>query len=180
MSIVITGTPGVGKHTVAHSIAGALGLAVGDINQVAKESGLIEQGKTAGQVDISKLDQVLRDGLGAPSLVVGHLAPYVLSPEQVKTVIVLRRDPYELLAAYHERGYSRSKATENSGSEVLGVIFHDAKGRFGGKVFQVRVSERSRTVRKVLDVIHDGRGDRVDWLELVTRNGDLKKFFSYE
>lgn len=179
MSTVITGTPGVGKHTVARAIAESLDVPMVDINQVAKESGLVEQGKTAGDVDVSKLAQILVDGVAGPSIIVGHLAPYVLSPWHVKKVIVLRRDPYELLRTYQERGYSDAKGMENAGSEVLGVIHHDAVSRFGGKAFQVMVSEESETARRVCKVMQGGQEDKVDWLDKVTRNGDLGKFFAY-
>lgn len=179
MSTVITGTPGVGKHTVAPVLAEILGLRVVDINQAAKESGLVGQGRSAGDVDVSKLNQVLEGAIGQPSLIVGHLAPYVLSPGRVKTAIVLRRDPYELLRTYRERGYTDAKGKENAASEVLGVIYHDAVARFGSKAFQVRASEKGETVRRVCQVMGGGQADMVDWLDLVARNGDLGKFFTY-
>jgi len=37
MSIVITGNPGVGKHTIAKEIAKNLEYSIIDINQIAKE-----------------------------------------------------------------------------------------------------------------------------------------------
>ena len=178
MSIVITGTPGVGKHTVAGRIADKLRLQVVDINRIAIKSGLVGTGDVPGEVDISKLKPILEEILAEPSLVVGHLAPYVLSPGQVKMVMVLRRDPYELLLTYEQRGYSTSKSRENSGREVLGVIFHDSKSIFGSSVIQMRVSEGDSSQR-VLDAIRHGRGDNVDWLGMVVRNEDLGKFFSY-
>lgn len=176
MSVVITGTPGVGKHTIAGKIAGKLELPIVDINKVASESGLV--GTETGEVDISKLKPILREILAEPSLVVGHLAPYVLSPWQIKLVIVLRRDPYELLQTYKERGYSANKSRENSGSEVLGVIFHDSKSAFGSSALQVRVTNEDDSQR-VLDAIWHNQGDDVDWLGTIARNGNLGEFFSY-
>lgn len=176
MSIVITGTPGVGKHTTASRLADELKLPVIDVNRIVTESGLAEPG---GDVDVSKLCKILGKSCGS-GLVVGHLAPYALTPEQVRLVIVLRRNPYELLLTYGDRGYSDAKSRENSGSEILGVVFHDARVRFGSKVFQVDSTEEDRTQQKVMDVIRGRRGDeQVDWLGLVAGNGDLSKFFSY-
>ena len=40
MSIVITGNPGVGKHTITKKISEILNFPVVDINIVAKDSGL--------------------------------------------------------------------------------------------------------------------------------------------
>lgn len=182
MSIVITGTPGVGKHTVANRLAGTLKLPVTDINQVARESGLLLPGPggRTGDVDVLRLGAVLKKRLSDPGLVVGHLAPYALSSGQVRLVIVLRRSPYELLLTYEARGYSGEKGRENSASEILGVIFHDARSRFGGKVLQVDVSGKVNAAQRVMDAIRGGAGDgEVDWLGQVARNNDLKRFFSY-
>ena len=41
MAIIITGNPGVGKHTVAKSVAKILNYKILDINKIAIESGLL-------------------------------------------------------------------------------------------------------------------------------------------
>ena len=46
MSIVITGNPGVGKHTITKKIAEKLELSILDINSIAKDAGLFEKIKT--------------------------------------------------------------------------------------------------------------------------------------
>jgi len=48
------------------------------------------------------------------------LAPYVLDLQQVKIMIVLRRNPYDLITVYKDRNYTDEKSIENAGSEVLG------------------------------------------------------------
>ncbi len=69
---------------------------------------------------------------------------------------------------------------ENLGSEVLGIIAHDAKSKFQEKVFQINTSGKSiqEVVEKVMTLISSNIGnEEVDWLDLVTKNNDLKKFF---
>jgi adenylate kinase len=110
------------------------------------------------------------------------LAPYVLSPNQVKKVIVLRRNPYDLISVYKKREYTEEKIRENTGSEILGIIAHDAIDQFRAKVFQVDVTEKSilEVTEKVLSIINGkSASDEVDWLELVSKQNDLKKFFAY-
>ena len=176
MSIVITGTPGVGKHTITDMIAKRLGLAVVDVNAVAISSGLFQD----GEVDVSTLGEIIKDSLAEPSIIIGHLAPYLLYPEQAKQVIVLRRNPYELLDTYKKRGYPDRKKMDNAASEILGVIFHDARDRFGSKAVQVKVDNKDTTTCRVINAIDSGRGDSdIDWLGMVARNGDLERFFSY-
>lgn len=54
MSIVITGNPGVGKHTVVREISKHVGLPIIDINSIAKDAGLFEENEDTNDVDLSK------------------------------------------------------------------------------------------------------------------------------
>ncbi len=180
MSIVITGNPGVGKHTITQEIAEKLELSVIDINSIAKDAGLFEKNKDTYDVDTAKLEKILEQKISEKKMIVGHLAPYVLDKNKVKIVIVLRRDPYDLISVYKERKYSDEKSKENLGSEVLGIIAHDAKSKFQEKVFQINTTGKSikEVVEKVMTMVFSNEGnEEVDWLGLVTKNNDLKKFF---
>ena len=180
MSIVITGNPGVGKHTITDEIAKRLKLDLLDINTIAKDSGLFEKNGDTNDVDIEELEKILNQKISEKNVIVGHLAPYVLKKNQVKTMIVLRRSPYELIQVYSDREYSDQKIKENTGSEILGIIAHDAISKFQEKVFQINVTEKtiSKVVEKVMEIITKNNGnEEVDWLELVRKNNDLGKFF---
>ncbi len=182
MSIVITGNPGVGKHTIAKEISKHLKLSINDINGIARDAELFEKNEDTNDVDISELEKIIKEKISSPSLIVGHLAPYVLSSVKVKIVIVLRRNPYDLIEVYKKREYTEEKTRENTGSEILGVIAHDAINQFGAKVFQVDVTGKSisEVTEKILDIINRrGVSEEVDWLDLVTKRNDLKKFFAY-
>ena len=180
MSIVITGNPGVGKHTITQKIADRLKLPVLDINAIAKDSGLFEQNQDANDVDTEKLGKIFEQKISGKTIIVGHLAPYVLHTDQIKIMIVLRRNPYDLISVYKDRKYAEKKIKENASSEILGIIAHDATDQFREKVFQINVSKKtvSETVEKTINLIlGDGNDEMVDWLELVSGNNDLKKFF---
>ena len=180
MSIVITGNPGVGKHTITKKIVERLGLSIVDINKIAKDEGLFEKNQDTNDVDTEKLKKIIGQKISEKDVIVGHLAPYVLNKKNIKIMIVLRRDPYELISVYKERGYSDEKTKENAGSEVLGIIANDAKSRFQEKVFQINISDKSiqEGVEKVVTLISSNEGnDEVDWLELIRKNNDFGKFF---
>ncbi len=180
MSIVITGNPGVGKHTITQKIAEKLELSIIDINNIAKDEGLFEKNKETNDVDTDKLEKILEQKISEKSVIVGHLAPYVLDKNKVKIMIVLRKCPYDLIPVYKERKYTDEKSNENLGSEVLGIIAHDAMSKFKEKTFQINTSGKSiqDVVEKVMTVISSNTGnEEVDWLDLVTKNNDLKKFF---
>jgi adenylate kinase len=180
MSIVITGNPGVGKHTITQKIAEKLELSIIDINNIAKDEELFEKNKETNDVDTDKLEKILEQKISEKSVIVGHLAPYVLDKNKVKIMIVLRKSPYDLIPVYKERKYTDEKSNENLGSEVLGIIAHDAMNKFKEKTFQINTSGKSiqDVVEKVMTVISSNTGnEEVDWLDLVTKNNDLKKFF---
>ena len=180
MSIVITGTPGVGKHTIGKELVQKLELEIVDINEIAKNSGLFEQNDESNDVDTEKLQEILREKISDRQIIIGHLAPYVLDNEKINRVIVLRRSPYDLIQVYDERGYSDKKSKENASSEILGVITYDTKNQFQDKVIQINVTDRN--IQDVLEKAESAisgniDSEEVDWLELVTKNDDLKKFF---
>ena len=182
MSIVITGNPGVGKHTITKKISEKLNFPIIDINIVAKDLELFEKNENTNDVDTKKLAKILEKRKINDTIVVGHLAPYVLEKNQVKIIIILRRNPYDLELVYKERNYLESKIKENTGSEVLGIIMHDTIEKFEEKAFQIDVSKKNiqQVVEKVLEIISNKEGnEEVDWLNLVTKNNDLEKFFTH-
>ena len=183
MAIIITGNPGVGKHTIGKKVSDILKYKILDINKIALESGYYEKKKDSIDVDVKKLKTYLKNKITKNSIIIGHLAPYVVSKNQVKNVIILRKNPYKLIQVYKKRKYSTKKIAENLGSEILGVISHDSIKKFG-KIKSQQIDTTSKTISKnsktVLNAI-DGKfeNDNVDWLTLVNEKNDLKKFFSY-
>ncbi len=112
MAIIITGNPGVGKHTIAKSVSKILKYKILDINKIALESGLYEKKDKSNDVNVKKLKNILKNKINKKSIVVGHLAPYVLTKKQVTKAIKLRKNPYHLTPVYKKRKYSTKKIEE--------------------------------------------------------------------
>lgn len=184
MSLVITGNPGVGKHTISKRVAKKLGYEIIDINKIALTLQNNKKRKDAIDIDVKRLKPILKKMITENSVVVGHLAPYVLSKSQVKAVIVLRRNPYKLIFVYKKRKYSKQKMMQNLASEILGLIAYDAIKKIGkDKTYQIDTTKRSisETVKKIQAVFDKKfESEYVDWLSLVAQKNDLKKFFSYK
>ncbi len=177
MSVVITGSPGVGKHTISKKIAKRLGYAIIDTNRVAADAGLAGPD---GVVDTDMLGSMM--GPTDEAVIVGHLAPYALDAGQTGTVIILRRNPYELVRVYQSRGYPEEKIRDNAGSEILGVIAAYSLEKFGEKAFEIDTtgSGIDESTSAVMSAISgDAPHVRIDWLEEVTQKGDLQRFFGY-
>ena len=183
MSLVITGNPGVGKHTIADEFLKNEDYDLVDINKIAIESSHIEEGKYGTEVDVKKLKIYLKDLIKKRALVVGHLAPYVIDKADVDVAIILRKNPYKLVEVYKKRQYDEKKIKENLGSEILGIIAHDTMAEFGPeKTFQVDTTEKTpaRIVEQIQNVLRErSNDDDVDWLSEVKQKDDFHTFFDY-
>jgi len=181
---VITGNPGTGKHTIAQILSKKMGLELVDINKIAIEKKVFKKKKGTLEVDVKKLKRVLDKMPTKNSLLVGHLAPYVVSKNKVEIAVVLRRSPYDLEKVYKKRKYPSDKIIENLGSEILGITYYDTVKNIGqNKTVQFDTTRKSisNIAKKIESLFLNGnsKGDKVDWLALVLKNGDLQRFFSY-
>ena len=184
VNLVITGNPGVGKHTIADLfVKQNSSYQIFDINKFAIEKGLGEQTDDGIEVDTKKLKNEIQKLNLEKSLIVGHLAPYVLDESNIEFVIILRKNPYELIKIYEKRKYQNPKIKENSGSEVLGVIANDSITSFGKeKSFEVDATDKTPEVilKRIQDIINNQEsGDIVDWLKLIEEKNEMNKFFDY-
>jgi len=181
---IITGNPGTGKHTIAKLISKKLNLEIIDINKIAIEQGLAKKNNHSLDVDVNKLKKIINKNVSENSILVGHLAPYVIDSKNVKISVVLRKSPYKLQSIYKKRKYSSKKSLENLGSEILGITYYDTVREFGKKkTFQIDTSNISiSTTAKKMELIFKRKStkeDKIDWLHMVLKKGDMQKFFPY-
>jgi adenylate kinase len=186
--LVITGNPGVGKHTSAKLVAKKTKADVIDINSIAIEEGAILKKTGRGlDVDVRKLTGLLGKLLRSKDdlIIVGHLAPYVLKTRGIDMVAVLRRSPYELQKTLEGRQYDYDKVRENVSSEILGVSFYDSVKTFGKrKVAEFDTTGRTpeQTAGEIVTTLRGKSPKRtgiVDWLALISERDDIQKFFDY-
>lgn len=178
---MITGNPGTGKHTVSSRLAKDLGHTILDLNEIAIKHGTFEKKDSTLDVDTKKLAKIIKKLITKDSIIVGHLAPYVVERSQIKLAVILRKNPYKLISIYKKRNYSQKKQTENAASEILGIIAHDSIKKFGlQKSRQIDATNLTitQTVNKVkLALKKKSKNDNVDWLGMVAKKNDFAKFF---
>ena len=189
--LVITGNPGVGKHTCAKHVVQAIGSgSILDINKLAVSHNAIldNDSKYSLEVNTKKLAKLLSSRLEESRnliIIVGHLAPYVLEPTAIDIVTVLRRSPYELIRTFEERNYPFHKIRENVASEIIGVSLYDSIQNFGKE----KIAELDTTAKRPQDIAMQivlllkrkstKKIGTVDWLSLVHKKGDLRKLLEY-
>lgn len=190
LRFVITGNPGVGKHTNAKIIAEKIDAEIIDINDVAIDNNATGRNTDLGfDVDVKELVRLLEKLLKTKRdlVLVGHLAPYVLKPAGISLVAVLRRSPYELEKTLKKRGYSADKVRENVASEILGTSLYDSLKTFGKrKVAEFDTTGKSpeETADEILAALQKKPRSKpkllgIDWLILVLEKGDMRRFFKY-
>ena len=178
--LVLTGNPGVGKHTTASEIMKQNTMyEIIDINNLAIELGLTEKAKETLEVYVAELKIKMKQKVSNNSLIVGHLAPYVLDESDVDVAIVLRKNPMDLIKVFKDRGYSKEKIKSNTAAEFIGVTFNDSISSFGEeKTFQIDTTNKTpEQVTSIIDKIVNGKnkGDIVDWFHLVDKNAAIQE-----
>ncbi|MEM2816785.1 MAG: adenylate kinase family protein [Candidatus Bathyarchaeia archaeon] len=187
--ILITGTPCVGKTTVAKMVADRLNAEYVNLTELALNKGLIlcrDEQRDTWIVDENKMRSRIRriiEKSDKESVVVdGHYAVRVVPKGLVTKIIVLRRNPVELRKLMEERGYKGNKLWENLASEILDVCLGEALNAHGtGKVCEVDATGKSAEevaveVMEVLSVQEKCRIGLVDWLGELERKGILEEY----
>lgn len=187
--ILITGTPCVGKTTVAKMVADRLNAEYVNLTELALNKGLIlcrDEQRDTWIVDENKMRSRIRriiEKSDKESVVVdGHYAVRVVPKGLVTKIIVLRRNPMELRKLMEERGYKGNKLWENLASEILDVCLGEALNAHGtGKVCEVDATGKSAEevtveVMEVLSVQEKCRIGLVDWLGELERKGILEEY----
>jgi adenylate kinase len=189
--LVITGNPGVGKHTAANRVARRIsGANIIDINRVAIDNDAILQrdDEYGIDIDVKKVTKLIACEIKKNSgalLIVGHLAPYVLSPAKIDMVVVLRRSPYELISVFKKRNYALEKARENIASEILGISLYDAVKTFSkSKVAELDTTGKTawQTSDEIISLLQKKSRPVVgltDWVSVVHNKGDIHRFLEY-
>jgi adenylate kinase len=133
--VVVTGTPGTGKTTVAMRLANKLGCRYVDVNKVISEHKLAEKydkKKQCNVVDEKKLARVLVEMIkkaqkdDAGLVIDSHLAHYVPA-KHIDLCVVTKCDLKRLRKRLKLRKYNEKKVEENMQCEIFDVCLNEAR-----------------------------------------------------
>lgn len=154
--VVLTGTPGTGKTTVAERVGDRLDIDIHHLNDLIREEGLHE-GEDEQRGSLIADNDAIREHLGDWSgLLDSHLAHHF----DADAAVVLRCHPDELEERLEERGEPEAKIAENAESEALDIVLSEAVRAYSEEhVYEIDTTDRPvETV--VDDVIAVLRGER--------------------
>ncbi|MGB9684220.1 MAG: adenylate kinase family protein [Candidatus Bathyarchaeales archaeon] len=187
--ILITGTPCVGKTSIARLLASRLNALFINLTELAVNENLVSGvDELRGSIIVDerlmrqKIASIIREHKYSDIVIDGHYAVHVIPKEFVTYVFVLRRDPVELRSFMEKSGFSGSKLWENLAAEILDVCLVDALNTYGkSRVCEIDVSGRSveDVVEEILEVLNGFRKCRVgvvDWLGKLESEGLLEEF----
>ncbi len=141
------------------------------------------------EVDIKKALILIKSMLSSnkydDTIIIGHLAPYVVDPLLVDFSVILRRSPYELKKIYENRLYSEKKIYDNLISEILGIISYDFLEKFRKTdIAELEINENihpSISAQKIVKMYTNKNlreFGKIDWFPIVQNDPQMLKFLS--
>ena len=187
--ILISGTPCVGKTSIAHHLTPKLDALYVNLTDLATHENLIlgkDEERNTTIVDEVKMkrriNQIVTKSDKQNVIIDGHYAVNVVPPKLVTRVFVLRRDPVELRKFMTNSSYPDRKLDENLASEILDVCLIDAINAVGAtKVCELNITGKTveETSEEILSLIDDPSKcvvGIVDWLGKLESEGLLDKY----
>jgi adenylate kinase len=181
--ILITGTPCVGKTTVARQLADRFNALYINLTEYAKEQHLeksFDKERKTIIIDEAKMRRRIAEAIKttdkATVVVDGHYASAVTSSRVVNYVFVLRRNPKELKQFMEKCGFQGIKLWENLSAEILDVCLIEAMQAHSGKVCELDATGKTveDIVNEIADILEKGKKcyvGYVDWIGMLEREG---------
>ena len=189
--ILITGTPCVGKTTLAQKLAQTLNAQYINLTDLAEKENLTlgkDKERDTTIIDEVKMRRKLRqiiEKTDQTDLVIdGHYAAAVTPKTMTSNIFVLRRHPAELRTLMQKRDYNNLKQSENLSAEILDVCLVEAlQKQPSEKVCEIDITGKTvdATLAEVIKVLEGKQKcyfGFVDWLGLLEREGKIDEYLS--
>lgn len=187
--ILITGTPCVGKTTIAQQLASKLEALYINLTEFAEKHHLIagEDEKRRTRIINEekmriKIAETIKATEKATIIIDGHYAYAVVPKRYITWIFVLRRNPVELRRLMEQRGFAGDKLWENLAAEILDVCLVETLQAHGqAKVCEVDVTRKTAeaAANEILAVL-DGREKcfvgLVDWLSMLEKENLVDEY----
>jgi adenylate kinase len=186
--ILITGTPCVGKTTLAQKLSKELNAQYINLTELAEKEHLTlgrDKERDTTIIDEDKMRQKLTELIEKASsdvIIDGHYAAAVTPKNLTAYIFVLRRNPVQLREFMQKCGFNPRKQSENLAAEILDVCLVEAlREHPKKKVCELDVSDKTveETLNEVQAILEGRRKCRVgcvDWLGMLEREGKVGEY----
>jgi len=190
--ILVTGTPCVGKTTVAQQLTVKLGAVYINLTEFAEKHSLTlgeDKERKTTIIDEEKMRARIGETIDASEkstvIVDGHYAAAVVPKRYATRIFVLRRNPIELRRFMEKSGFQGAKLWENLASEILDVCLVEAlQEHEKEKVCELDITEKTveAVVKEILAVLNENEKcsvGHVDWLSMLEKEGLIGEYLKF-
>ena len=177
MLVALTGTPGVGKTSVA-DILHKNGFKTVDLNKLSLENNFflgVDKRRNSKIIDIDRLDKYIEKNYKEFNNIVfldGHIAHLLVN---IDKIIILRCNPVVLRKRLESKGWKEEKIKENIDAEILDIILCESTDVHSEKdIFEIDTTDKTPSVVAsiIMDIAKNGFKQmkkynigQIDWLE---------------
>mmetsp|Transcript_27917 Transcript_27917/g.78084 ORF Transcript_27917/g.78084 Transcript_27917/m.78084 type:complete len:174 (-) Transcript_27917:1241-1762(-) len=155
-NVLITGTPGVGKSSLAEAVHSESGLNFIDIGKLLKEKELYagyDEERGSHILDEDLLCDELEEQMQAGGVIVDYHGCDFFPERWFDLVVVLRTSNDILFGRLEKRGYAIAKVTENVEAEIMQVVRDEAFDSYEKSIILELQSNTSDDMTDNVDVI---------------------------
>jgi adenylate kinase len=186
--ILITGTPCVGKTTVAQQLTTKLDAAYINLTEFAKKHNLTlgeDKKRKTTIINEEEMRQKLAETINATDnaniIIDGHYASAVTPPNLTTHVFILRRNPKELKQLMQKRGFEENKLWENLSAEILDTCLIEAIQTQQDKACELDATGKTveETINDIMNVLEKDKKcyiGIVDWLGMLEKEGSIDEY----
>ncbi|MEM2968000.1 MAG: adenylate kinase family protein [Candidatus Bathyarchaeia archaeon] len=187
--ILITGTPCIGKTTIAKQLASKLDALYINLTDYAEKHHLIageDEKRKTHIIDEAKMREKIAETIKTAEkgtvIIDGHYAHAVVPKRYVTRIIVLRRNPIELKRLMEQRGFAGDKLWENLAAEILDVCLVEAlQAQRQEKICELDVTGKTAeaAASEILAFLENRRKcfvGSVDWLGMLEKEKLVEEY----
>nr|XP_039267173.1 adenylate kinase isoenzyme 6-like [Styela clava] len=160
-NVLITGTPGTGKSTLAEELASCVNMKYINIGEIAKENELYtgyDEELECQILDEDGVIDILEDTLSEGGNIVDYHSSDFFPERWFDIVFVLRTDNTILYNRLEKRGYNAKKIQNNVQCEIFQSILDETKAAYKDGIVHELPSNTPDDMQNNLDQI-------TDWLQ---------------
>jgi adenylate kinase len=188
--ILITGTPCVGKTTIAQQLTTKLDASYINLTQFAEKYQLTlgeDKKRKTTIINEEKMRKKISETIDTAEkitiIIDGHYAPAVVPKRYATRIFVLRRNPIELRKFMEKSGFRGAKLWENLASEILDVCLVEAlREHAKEKVCELDVTGKTveNVTREIIAILDDRKKclvGCVDWLGMLEKENITDEYW---